>query len=256
MSPAPEVVVHRDEAALAHAAAARFVTRLVEVQQNQGAAQVALTGGGIGTALLAALAASPACAAIDWDRVTVWWGDERYLPPGDAERNETGARAALLDHVPLDPTRVHPMPAAGAHPDPETAAEAYAHLLAAAAGDDATSPAFDVCLLGIGPDAHVASLFPGHPALHADATVVAVHGSPKPPPTRISLTLPALCRSREVWVLASGASKARAVRMALDESAGPLQVPAAGARGSDRTLFLLDEGAAAELPRSLPVPPV
>lgn len=249
----PEVVVHRTAAALADAIAARLVATLVEAQQGGHAAHLALTGGGIGTACLAALAALPARDAVDWGRLHVWWGDERYLPTGDSERNETGARDALLDHVPLDPARVHPMPSAGRWPTLEAAAYAYAEELRTAARpeDHGALPAFDVCLLGIGPDAHVASLFPEHPALHAEGTVVAVHGSPKPPPERISLTMATLRRSREVWVLAAGAGKADAVRMALDPSAGPLQVPAAGARGAERTVFLLDEAAAGELPPGL-----
>lgn len=252
-SGAPEVVVHHTAPALAEAIAARLVTTLVEAQQGGRTTHVALTGGGIGTACLEALAALPARDAVDWGRLHVWWGDERYLPEGDRERNETGARDALLDHVPVDAARVHPMPATGRWPTLEAAAYAYADELRSAARpeDHGAVPAFDVCLLGIGPDAHVASLFPEHPALHAEGTVVAVHGSPKPPPERISLTMATVCRSREVWVLAAGAAKADAVRMALDPSAGPLQVPAAGARGRERTVFLLDAAAAAELPPSL-----
>lgn len=250
---APEVVVHHDEQSLADAIAARLASTLVDAVPASGGPHLCLTGGGIGTGCLAALAASPACDAVDWPELNVWWGDERYLPEGDRERNETGARAALLDHVPVDPARVHAMPAVGRYADVESAAAAYAEQLLAAARpeDHGPSPSFDVCLLGIGPDAHVASLFPEHPALHAEGSVVAVHGSPKPPPTRISLTMSVLRQSREVWVLAAGASKADAVRMALDPSAGPLQVPAAGARGRDRTVFLLDEAAAAELPPGL-----
>jgi 6-phosphogluconolactonase len=249
----PEVVVHHDEQSLAEAIAARLVSALVDAGSATSGPHVCLTGGGIGTACLTTLAASPARDAVDWPRLNVWWGDERYLPAGDPERNETGARAALLDHVPVQQDRVHPMPATGHYVDVEAAAAAYAAELRAAARpeDHGPSPSFDVCLLGIGPDAHVASLFGEHPALHADGTVVAVHGSPKPPPTRISLTMSALCRSREVWVLASGAAKAHAVRMALDPSAGPLQVPASGARGRERTVFLLDEAAAADLPPGL-----
>jgi 6-phosphogluconolactonase len=108
-----------------------------------------------------------------------------------------------------------------------------------------------VLLLGIGPDAHVASLFPGLPALYEDdRTVVAVRGAPKPPPIRLSLTLPAIAAASDVWILASGAEKADAVRLALS-GAGPVQVPAAGARGKQQTLFLLDRAAAAELPVQL-----
>lgn len=249
-----EVVVSRDEPELAVAIASRLVTTVVAAQEDRPEAHVVLTGGGIGTACLSALAALPARDAIDWDRLHLWWGDERYVPAGDADRNDTGARTALIDHVPIPDAHVHPMPPDGRYRHVEAAAYAYAEELAAAPGARDGLPPFTVCLLGIGPDAHVASLFPEHPAGHAEGTVVAVHASPKPPPTRLSLTMAAIRRSAQVWVLASGGSKARAVRLALDEHAGPLQVPAAGARGRERTLFLVDEPAAAELPPSLPVP--
>jgi 6-phosphogluconolactonase len=246
----PAVLIHRDQDVLAKAVAARLVTRLVDVQAARGSASVVLTGGGIGLAVLAALAASGARGAIDWRALNVWWGDERFLPEGDVERNETGARRALLDHVPLDPARVHPMPASdGPDAGPEAAAESYAAELRGVARpeDHGPVPSFDVLMLGVGPDAHVASLFPESPALYDERSVVAVRGAPKPPPTRLSLTLPSIRAAREVWVLAAGESKARAVRLGLSE-AGPVQVPVAGARGRQRTLFLLDRAAASELP--------
>jgi 6-phosphogluconolactonase len=137
--------------------------------------------------------------------------------------------------------------------NPEAAADRYASWLRAAARpeDHGAVPSFDVLMLGIGPEAHVASLFPGLPALYeTERTVVAVRGAPKPPPTRLSLTLPAINSAREVWIIASGAEKAGAVRLALS-GAGPVQVPAAGARGRLRTLFLLDRAAAAQVPVQL-----
>jgi len=237
--------------------AARLVTRLVDAVAAKGTASLVLTGGGIGTRVLAELAAAPARDAVDWRRVEIWWGDERFLPTGDPERNETGARSALLDHVGVMPELVHPVPGPDG-PDgasPEAAADRYARALRAAAQpqdrDRSGVPRFDALLLGIGPDAHVASLFPGLPALYEeDRTVVAVRGAPKPPPVRLSLTLPAIRAASDVWILASGAEKARAVRLALS-GAGSIQVPAAGARGSQQTLFLLDRDAAAELPAQL-----
>lgn len=253
---APSVSVHASADALAKVTAARIVPVLVDAQSARGSASIVLTGGGIGTAVLAELAKSPARDAVDWWRLDVWWGDERFLPAGDPERNETGARAALLDHVDVDPERVHPMPTPG-EGTPEDGAARYADALRGAARpeDHADVPSFDICLLGIGPDSHVASLFPEQPALYeADRTVVAVHGAPKPPPTRVSLTFPAIGAAREVWLLASGEGKADAVRLALGE-AGPVQVPASGARGRARTLALLDRAAAKRLPPDLAVPP-
>jgi 6-phosphogluconolactonase len=253
----PEIVVHADRDQLAEAIAARLATRIADVQAAGRVASLVLTGGGVGTSTLAALAKSPARDAIDWSRVDFWWGDERFLPVGDPERNETGARSALLDHVKVSPARVHAMPASDgpAGGNPELAAERYAADLAAAAGPtNGDVPAFDVLLLGVGPDGHVASLFPEKPALYEeDRTVVAVHGSPKPPPTRISLTLPAINSAREVWLCVGGDDKASAVRLALS-GAGPIQIPAAGVRGQDRTLWLLDRAAAKELPPDLRSP--
>jgi 6-phosphogluconolactonase len=250
----PEVLVHHDSSLLAKAAAARLVTRLVDAQAASAAASLVLTGGGIGTAILAELAAAPALGAVDWRHLDIWWGDERFLPSGHLERNEAGAEEALLRLVDTDSQRVHRMPGTDGPDgdDPEAAAARYAAQLRAATRpeDHGPVPSFDVLLLGIGPDAHVASLFPGMPALYDERPVVAVRGAPKPPPVRLSLTLPAIRCARDVWVLAAGQEKARAVRLALS-GAGPVQVPAAGARGRQRTLFLLDRAAASQLPPQL-----
>ena len=167
----------------------------------------------------------------------------------------TQARAALLDHVPLDGARVHPMPASGGSwgEDVDAAATAYAEELARAAKPEerAGVPTFDVLMLGVGPDGHVASLFPEHPALHeTDRTVVGVRGAPKPPPVRISLTMPVIRTASEVWLLAAGAEKATAVALALS-GAGEVAVPAAGAVGTRATLWLLDRASAAQVPAAL-----
>jgi 6-phosphogluconolactonase len=248
---APEVFVHASGDLLASAAAARTVTRLADAIAAQGHAHIVLTGGGIGTKVLAAIAAAPARDAVDWRSVDFWWGDERFEPDGDPERNETGARAALLDALGVDPARVHAVPGPDGPDgnDPDAAAARYAAELAAAAGGGAPVPPFDVLMLGIGPEGHVASIFPESPAAQATGSVVAVRNSPKPPPTRISLTFSAIQAAREVWILASGAEKAEAVGEALS-GVSQDKLPAAGARGRDRTLFLLDEAAAAQLPPS------
>ncbi len=254
MSP-PEIVVHADPDRLAAAVAARLVTRLVDAQAARGSASLVLTGGGIGTAMLATLRDMPARDAVDWSRVDLYWGDERFLPLGDRERNETQARVALLDHVPVEEGRVFPMPASGGHfgDDPDAAAQAYAHMLAAHARpeDHGPVPTFDVLLLGMGAEGHTASIFPSSPAVYeTERVVVGVRGAPKPPPTRVSLTLPAIRAAAEVWMVTSGEEKAAAVAMALG-GAGEVQVPAAGARGRRRTLWLLDRTAAAKLPPDL-----
>jgi 6-phosphogluconolactonase len=252
VSAAPTVVVVRDQDVLAEAVAARLVTRLVDAQALRGTASVVLTGGGVGIAALAAVRRSGARQAVDWRRVDVWWGDERYVAADDPERNERQAREALLDHVDLDPARVHAMGALDG-PDPgdaDAAAARYAEELRQAAPADHDVPPFDVLLLGMGPEGHTASLFPESPAAHDERLVVGVHGCPKPPPTRVSLGFPALNAAREVWFAVAGADKAPMVATALS-GAGPVQVPAAGVRGRSATLWLLDEAAAGRLPRDL-----
>lgn len=254
MGAPPEVLIHRDEPLLASAIAARLVTRIVDVQAARGAASVVLTGGGIGTAALVALRESPAVDAIDWGRLDVWWGDERFVPHDSPDRNESQAREALLDRVPVDPGRVFPM-APSDSPDvdgPEAAAERYAQLLASRATpeDHGPVPRFDILMLGMGSEGHTASIFPESPAVRDTRPVVAVHGCPKPPPTRVTMTLPTICAATEAWVLVSGESKAEATRLALS-GAGPVQIPVAGVSGRARTLWLLDAAAASQLPPGL-----
>lgn len=247
-SPGPEVVVHGDKDEMARATAARLAASLADAQAARGSASVVLTGGRNGNAVLAALG-SAAGSALDWSRLDLWWGDERFLPDGDPERNDTQARQALLDAVPLDPARVHAMaPSDGPYGnDVEAAAEAYAAELAATVTSEghALVPAFDVLLLGVGPDTHIASLFPGLSGVRETGrTVVGVQDAPKPPPVRISLTLPAIRAAREVWLLAAGEDKAEAVTRALADGADAARTPASGAYGRERTLWLLDEAAA------------
>jgi 6-phosphogluconolactonase len=242
----PDVAVHAQPNVLAAAAAARLLTRLVDLQSAGSVPKVVLTGGTIGIAMLEQVRATVARDAVDWGQVEFYWGDERFLPPGDPERNDTQARAALLDHIRVDPAKVFPMGAdngtgpAGA----EAAAAEYAQLLRQAARpeDHGPVPSFDVMLLGMGPEGHTASIFPHSPAVYeTERSVVAVHGCPKPPPTRVS-------------IVATGESKAAAVAMALS-GAGEVALPVAGARGRRRTRWLVDRAAAAKLPRDL-VPPI
>jgi len=240
----PVVLVHPDARSVATAGAARLLLALGDVLAVRDCVHVALTGGTLGSAILTAAADSPLLGLVDWSRVHVWWGDERWLPAGDPDRNETQNRAALLDRLPLDPTRVHSVAGPDRSPSAEDSAAAYERELRSHG-----SGRFDVVLLGMGPDGHVASLFPHHPAqrIH-DAIAVAVHDSPKPPPDRVSLTFECLARSREVWLLVAGPEKARAVCRALTPGADRWDVPAAGVGGRERTLWLVDLAAAADLP--------
>ncbi|PKW18982.1 6-phosphogluconolactonase [Saccharopolyspora spinosa] len=248
----PEVVVHATGELLAAAAAARLITKIVDAQAAHGVASVVLTGGRTGIGVLEQVNDSPARDAVDWANVDVYWGDERFLPYGDPDRNETQARHALLDHVPVNPERVHPMAPSGGKfgPDADAAAAHYAEVLATTASreTDIAVPHFDVLLLGIGEEGHTASLFPETPYVQESGrTVVGVHDCPKPPPTRISLTLPAIQAASEVWLMTTGSAKAKPVAAALG-GAKPVDIPAAGAHGRDLTLWLLDPTAASAIP--------
>ncbi len=272
---------------VAEAAAARLVDVLATAIDERGQATMVLTGGSMGEALMQALV-SESGWPLDWRRVDVWWGDERFLPAGDPDRNDTQAARAGLDRLGLAPERIHPMPAprspatgsrgpdsvADRRADADAAAQRYARELASAAAAGQELPLIDVLMLGVGPDAHVASLFPGHPALLETAqSVVAVFDAPKPPPTRISLSMPALCRAERVWLMAAGPDKAAAVALGQGaqatgaESSAPIpdataslasvpaaqgpgpegpaaQVPAAMVRGQLVTAWWLDHAAA------------
>ncbi|SDN83740.1 6-phosphogluconolactonase [Geodermatophilus sp. DSM 45219] len=249
----PDVVVEPDADRLARAVAAALVARLAAAQAVHGTASVVLTGGGIGTAVLervADLVREPARERVDWTAVDVWWGDERFVPADDDQRNELGARRALLDPAGVPAERVHAMPASDAGlTEPEDAAEWYAGQLAAAAPEGASLPRIDLLLLGMGPEGHVASIFPGTPAVSDERTVLAVRDCPKPPPTRVSLGFAALNAAEEVWLLVSGSAKAPAVAQALAGDATPDELPAAGVRGRRATRWLLDAEAAGQLPR-------
>lgn len=243
MTELPLVVVHPDKAVLAQAAAARFANAVADAQAARGSAHVALTGGSMGSAVVEALTSSPVRHVVDWSRVDVWWGDERYLPAGDADRNDTQNDAAGLDRLGLDPARVHRVDGPDRSATPEASAAAYAQAMR-----ENGAGSFDVVLLGVGPDGHVASLFPHHLAQRAtDVIAVAVHDSPKPPPDRVSLSFECLSRSREVWFLVAGSDKAQAVAAALAHGADPWDIPAAGPRGTVATRWLVDVAAANEL---------
>ena len=236
----PETLIFDSSAELIETARARFVDVITRAQESNGVASVALTGGSNGIGLLKALAADS--GDIAWDRVEIYWGDERFVPSTDPERNAGQAFDALLSSVPVDPARIHIMaPSDGEFGDDvEAAARDYARLIG-------PETVFDVHLLGMGGEGHVNSLFPHTAATAEDsAPVVAVTDSPKPPPVRVTLTFPVINRSREVWLLVSGEEKAQAVAEA-HRGAARDDWPCAGVHGAEATVWFLDRAAASQL---------
>lgn len=243
MSPIVERYSDKDE--LVAAAGDRLAGAITSAISTRGVASVVLTGGGTGVAMLERLREHD----IDWVKVHLYWGDERYVASDDDDRNDKQTREALLDHIEIPAANVHAMAALDGEygDDLDAAALAYEQVLAANADSGEPTPTFDVHLLGMGPEGHINSLFPDTAAVRETSRlVVGVTDSPKPPPQRITLTLPAVTRSREVWLVVSGADKADAVAAAVN-GADPVDVPAAGAVGRDATVWLLDEAAASKL---------
>lgn len=236
-----------DSDALVAAAGERLIDVIGAAITARGRALIVLTGGGNGNRLLGYLKARQ--QRVDWANVHLFWGDERYVAEDDDDRNEKQARAALLDHIDIPARNVHAMPASDGETDGDLAAAAlaYEQVLAANAEPGEPAPNFDVHLLGVGPEGHINSLFPHTPAVRESTRlVVSVDDSPKPPPQRITLTLPAVQRAREVWTMVSGAEKADAVAAAVG-GADPVDVPAAGAVGRENTVWFLDSEAASKL---------
>ena len=243
-----DVETFPDSGLLVETAGKRLIDTVQTAVAARGRAVIVLTGGGNGIALLQYLGTHG--QRIDWSKVHLFWGDDRYVPEDDDERNDKQARAALLDHIDIPSSNVHAMAASDGEfaSDLAAAALAYEQVLAANAEPGDPTPNFDVHLLGMGPEGHINSLFPDTPAVRETTRmVVSVEDSPKPPPQRITLTLPAIQRSREVWLMVSGAAKAEAAAAAIG-GADPVSVPAAGAVGLETTLWLLDKEAAAQLP--------
>jgi len=242
------VMVHPNAAQLAEVTAVRWLLKLFDLQQVRRPIHTVISGGTMGIALLDEAARSPLAGIVDWSGVHFWFADERYLKSGKADRNETQAREALLDRLIdaglLPEDNIHAIPGPDKSKSVEAAADDYAATLAEFAAPGETVPAFDVVLLGMGPDGHTASLFPGdRAALNSIAAVVGVHDSPKPPPERVSLSLDAINAGRQVWVVVAGTEKAEKTAEALADGAVD-DVPAAGVAGTDLTLWLLDTAAA------------
>lgn len=240
---APRIEVHVDAADLATSVAGELIARLEAAQARGEVPQIGLTGGTIAAKVHGELGRMGASSEVDWSRVVLWWGDERFVAADSSDRNERQAMEAFADRLPFDPANVHPAPSTDDEGSVDDAAAAYGRTVR-----EHGAGSFEVLMLGMGPDGHVASLFPGYPQLDAtDAIAVGVTDSPKPPPERVSLTFEALNRSRSVWFLVSGEEKSEAVARALAAGTDVHDLPAAGVTGEDETIWFLDRASASRL---------
>lgn len=241
MSASPAFRRFPDADSLSLAAADEIAARVAEGLAARPTFSLVLAGGGTPQRTYEALVARHG-ATLPWRRVHVFFGDERCVAPDDAASNFKSAHRSLLSRVGLPPENVHRMRAEVA--PPSRAADEHERELRSFFGDAAAFPAFDLVLLGVGEDGHTASLFPGHEALlETKRWVVAVRTEAKPPPWRLSLTLPVLCAAREVMFLATGAGKRpviAAIRAGGDAAAA---YPSAAVRPSGRLTWFVDDAA-------------
>lgn len=245
------VVVEATPAAVAERVADRFLTRVKARTKNGRIAHIALTGGSMGSTVLRAVAAHPKVDRIDWSLVHFWWGDERFVARADQDRNALQSREALLDRIEVPAQNIHEIAAADDGMTLDEAAQAYASELARFGDEEHDWPSFAVCFLGVGPDGHIASLFPDRSEVtETDAAALPVRDSPKPPPERVTLTRPVINSSKRVWLVLTGTDKASALGLAL-AGASYTNVPAAGAKGRKRTIFFVDQAAASEVSEDL-----
>lgn len=237
---ASRIVVVEDSSAFPRRAAQWLAETITTVLGSRGRCAIALSGGRTPGPVYTALATGNSSSRIEWSRVEVYFADERGVPPDDPESNYRLVRETLLTRVPVPAAQVHRVK--GESRDLDGAAAAYAHEL---------PDALDVLVLGMGPDGHTASLFPGSPAVLEQQRRAMVVDSPKPPRRRITITPPTIAAARHVVVLVTGRDKAPAVARALEGDAAPTDVPAVLARPPHGVWFL-DVAAAAQLPRPVP----
>lgn len=260
-----ELITYPDQRLFAEAVAARTLLTMNEVlgSPDRERVDVAVTGGSDGTAILEAIGASPLLDVVDWRRVHIWWGDERFVPADSEERNERQARDALFDRLVaggrMDDAQIHAMPAdtrteqERAHATKEETRDALRHAAAVyqseLAGELGQAAAMDVMMFGVGPDGHFASLFPDHKELLIDDPDILVAGlddSPKPPPTRLTFTVPMIARTEYLWICGSRAAKADAMLGTFTHERDP-HWPASFADARRQLLWIGDEASTSRL---------
>lgn len=259
------MLIYDNPNTLAAVATERLLLTIIDLlaEPTRTRVDIALTGGTDGNAILHAIGTSPLRGAVDWKRVHCWWGDERFVAADDPDRNAKQAYelclGALVADGLLPESNIHPMPAdtraadtiAAANDEEQDAvlayaAEQYQRELIDQLG---TQPRMDIAMFGMGPDAHFASLFPGLPQVCIDdphVLVAGVRDSPKPPPLRLTLTVPMISRSERTWIITSREGKAKALRLACDAPRNP-QAPVSYADAAGEVLWMVDQAAASLL---------
>lgn len=229
-------IVHRfsDAASVAVNAADDLLKALLKLQANQDQVHLVITGGTVGIRTLAEMADNTLSHALDFDKLHIWWGDERFVDATSEDRNAVQAETALLQKLPFVSANIHAFPSSDQGLSLEAAATEFEKSFRSMA------PHFDIVLCGMGPDGHIASLFPGK--VHdAARDVIAEADSPKPPAQRLSFNYHVLNSASEVWFLVAGADKEAAVTIAFGDH--PEQLPVGRVHGNAVTHWYVDETA-------------
>jgi 6-phosphogluconolactonase len=226
----------------AHQASREILETLVAAVTKNGSANVALTGGTVGILTLATLAEQPDLERLDLSKVHFWWGDERYVDSASAERNAVQARQALFQRVVVPELNIHEFPATDDSADLLRAQSMFADRISKHFESD--TPVFDLVILGMGPDGHVASLFPGHEALAEEQVIVAEPKSPKLPAERLSLSYAVINAAVKIIFVVSGIDKSDAfTQVHTDENC---ELPAAKISAIGETIWFVDQAAGSE----------
>ena len=246
------VSIHKlvDGPAVATRAAADFVAWAQSALSQKDLLHVSVTGGTVGILTLVKIAEHPLVQELDWARIHIWWGDERFVAANSPDRNSLQARDALLGKINIPEGNIHEFPSlqdkgASAQQQLSEAARAFDKVIDGFVAEPGTQLAFDLTFLGMGPDGHIASLFPERELPAGGVRVLAEADSPKPPPMRLTFTYEAICNSKLIWFVVAGADKADAVSVALSDD--PTRLPVGRVAGLDQTVWYLDEAAASKI---------
>jgi 6-phosphogluconolactonase len=244
---------YRDEPSLARAAAEELAAQAVDAVERRGRFLLALSGGSTPRRLYSLLVDAPYRERIPWSKVELFWSDERAVDPDHPASNFRMAREVMLDKLELRREQIHRMPAEG--PDLDAAARKHQEEIARITGVAAhgAAPSLDLVLLGMGPDAHTASLFPGTPALTERERWVVPNRAPVEPIDRLTFTFPMLEAAHRLLLLVAGASKAAPLAEVLEGKPDPTRLPCQSLPRDSRVLWLLDQAAASRLTRDLPI---
>ena len=223
---------------VAQQASVEIIETIKNVLAKKNSVHIALTGGTVGILTLEVLGRAIAEQNLDISKVHFWWGDERFVESNSKDRNFIQAKTSMPNVLGAESEKIHPFPSSDDGLELETARRNFsAHMKDAFMGSE---PAMDLTILGMGPDGHVASLFPG---MNQDGDVVAVDNSPKPPPQRLSFSLDLINRSDKIIFVVAGIDKAEAVESVHKNP--DCDLPAAKVEAKGETLWIIDEAAGA-----------